>query len=613
MAGPTRTWLRRLGALVLGATLTLVAALPAPLLAAAPGPVRAPDGMVVTSQRDATEAGHKMLRVGGNAVDAAVASAFALAVAQPFSAGLGGGAFLLIRKPDGEVVALDARETAPAAATVDMYTQPGVDEYASLRGSLSVATPGFVAGLALALERYGTLSLAQVLEPAVELAERGFEIGPYHVRMLGFMQKRGMDEAFPETGRIQFPQKGQPIELGWRLVQRDLGRTLRSIAWEGTTGFYHGAIAEAIADDMAKSGGLVTREDLAGYEPKVRPALQGTYRGYDVYSFPPPSSGGVAIIESLNILEGFDLASLGAGSSASLHRIAEALKLAFADRNTFLGDSDFVDIPVAGLIDKSRGTLLRGYINPPRWRRAPWTWGRSESAIEVAVPGQPQNDAGTTHLSTTDGQGGAVALTMTINTPFGSGMTVPGTGIILNNEMDDFSVAPGTPNTYGLIDVKGANSIAPGKRPLSSMSPTFLVKDGKLFMVTGSPGGPRIISTTLQAILNVVDYGMSVSAAVAAPRIHHQWLPNRISVEPDVPADVVEGLRARGHEVKDRGRRWSAAESIVIDPETGWHLGGNDPRRDGLAKGFDHSREAEEPAPSSLSRPAEAESPPIDG
>jgi gamma-glutamyltranspeptidase/glutathione hydrolase len=301
----------------------------------------------------------------------------------------------------------------------------------------------------------------------------------------------------------------------------------------------------------------------------------------------------VAVIESLNILEGYDLASLGAGSSASLHRIAEALKLAFADRNTYLGDADFVSVPVAGLIAKKRGHILREYINPPRWRRAPWTWGRDESAILVEVPGQPQNDAGTTHLSTTDGQGGAVALTMTINTPFGSGMTVPGTGIILNNEMDDFSVAPGTPNTYGLIDVKGANSIAPGKRPLSSMSPTFLVKDGKLFMVTGSPGGPRIISTTLQAILNVVDYGMSVSAAVAAPRIHHQWLPNRISVEPELPADVVEGLRDRGHEVKDRGRRWSAAESIVIDPETGMHLGGNDPRRDGLAKGFDRALEGE--------------------
>ena len=547
--------------------------------------MRARDGMVVTSQADASRAGAAMLARGGNAVDAAVAAAFALGVTQPFSAGIGGGAFLLIRSPEGELVALDARETAPAAATPDMYTRPGVPERASLSGPLAVATPGFVSGLAAALRRYGTLTLAEVLEPAVALAERGFAISPYHARMLGYMHKRGMHERFPETGRIQFPPPGTPIEAGWRLVQEDLGRTLRTIAWEGPAGFYRGPVAQAIAEDMAKSGGILSAQDLAGYRPVLRAPVSGRYRGYEIHSFPPPSSGGVAVIESLNILSGFDLRGLGVDSPASQHRIAEALKLAFMDRNTYLGDPDYVDVPVAGLLSAQHADALRALINPPWWRRAFWTWGRDEVAIEVRSPGRPLNDSGTTHLSTTDGAGGAVALTMTINTPFGSGMTVPGTGIILNNEMDDFSVAIGVPNVYDLVDVRGANAIAPGKRPLSSMSPTVVEKDGALFLVTGSPGGPRIISTTLQAILNVVDFGMEIDEAVAAPRIHHQWIPHRVSVEAAVPEAVVEGLRARGHEIHSR-RAWSAAESIRVDAASGWHLGANDPRRDGLAVGY---------------------------
>jgi len=549
------------------------------------GPVRARDGMVVTSQADASRAGAAMLERGGNAVDAAVAAAFALAVTQPFSAGIGGGAFLLIRTSEGEMVALDARETAPAAATPDMYTRPGVPERASLVGPLAVATPGFVAGLVVALRRFGTLTLAEVLEPAVTLAERGFEISPYHARMLGYMSERGMPERFPETGRIQFPPSGTPIEAGWRLVQEDLARTLRDLAWEGPAGFYQGAVARAIADDMAKTGGLLTLEDLAAYRPKLRAPVSGRYRGYVIHSFPPPSSGGVAVIESLNILAGFHLRSLGADSPASQHRIAEALKLAFVDRNTYLGDPDYVDVPVAGLLSLKHAAALRALINPPWWQRPFWTWGSDEVALEVRSPGRPLDDSGTTHLSTTDGTGGAVALTMTINTPFGSGMTVPGTGIVLNNEMDDFSVATGVPNVYDLVDVRGANAIAPGKRPLSSMSPTVVEKDGALFLVTGSPGGPRIISTTLQTILNVVDFGMEIDAAVAAPRIHHQWIPHRVSVEQAMPEAVVEGLRARGHEIQSR-RAWSASESIRVDAPSGWHLGAADPRRDGLAVGY---------------------------
>lgn len=555
--------------------------------AAARAPAQARGGMVVTSQVDATEAGVAMLALGGNAIDAAVASAFALSVTQPFSAGIGGGAFLLVRNAEGEILAIDARETAPAAAARDMYVGPGVPERASLFGPLAVATPGFVAGMALALERYGTKSLAEVLEPAIALAARGFEIGPYHARMLDAMRRYKLPERFSETGRIQFPPAGSPAEPGWRLVQADLARTLARIAAEGPAGFYRGGIAEAIAEDMAKSGGILTAEDLASYEVRLREPVSGSYRGLEIHAFPPPSSGGVALIEALNILEGFDLAALGAGSSASVHRIAEALKLAFADRAAFLGDPDFVEVPVARLVSKPYAAGLRDRINPPWWRRAPATWGRSESVLRVEGPGLPQNDSGTTHLSTADAAGNAVALTMTINTPFGSGMTVPGTGIVLNNEMDDFSVALDTPNAYGLVDTRGANAVAPGKRPLSSMTPTIALRDGQLVFVTGSPGGPRIISTTLLSIVNVVDFGMSVQAAVSAPRFHHQWVPDQLTVEPAFPADVVEGLRARGHEVKISERNWSAAEAIAVDPETGWIYGGNDPRRDGLARGVD--------------------------
>jgi gamma-glutamyltranspeptidase / glutathione hydrolase len=584
----TDRWSRRLSrwgtTLRALAATALVALVAVPASGAWPAPARGRDGMVVTSQADASRAGLAMLARGGNAVDAAVAAAFALAVTQPFSAGLGGGAFLLVRGADGRVVAIDARETAPAAATRDMYVRPGVPERASLAGPLAVATPGFVAGVALALERYGTLPLAQVLEPAIALAERGFAIGPYHAHMLERLRAYGLPERFPETGRIQFPPVGAAIEPGWRLLQPDLARTLRRLAAAGPGDFYRGALASAIADDMAKSGGLVSEQDLADYAPRVREPVRGSYRGFEVVSFPPPSSGGVALIEALNILEGFDLAPLGAGSSASLHRIAEALKLAFADRAAYLGDPDFVEVPVARLVAKPYAARLRARIDPPWWRRAPWTWGRSEVAIRVEGPGRPLDDSGTTHLSTADAAGGAVAITMTINTPFGSGMTVPGTGIVLNNEMDDFAKATDVPNVYGLVDTTGANAIEPGKRPLSSMTPTLLLRDGHLAMVTGSPGGPRIISATLLSVLNRVDYGMSIEAAVSAPRIHHQWLPDVLYVEPEMSADVLEGLRARGHPVQVDDRDWGAVEAIAA--HDGWLFGGSDPRRDGAALGW---------------------------
>jgi gamma-glutamyltranspeptidase/glutathione hydrolase len=548
--------------------------------------VSAAHGMVVSSQADATRAGVALLEAGGNAVDAAVATAFAVGVTQPFSTGIGGGGFLLIRMASGEVVAIDARETAPAAATRDMYLQPDVPERASVKGPLAVATPGLVAGLDLALERFGTKSLAECLQPAIALADAGFEIGPHAARMMAFMRSRLPPEEFPETARIQFPPPAVPVREGWRLVQKDLARTLEAIAEQGPAAFYGGDIAEAIAAEMRRRGGLVSAVDLASYEPALRDPVSGSYRGLEVYSFPPPSSGGVILLQMLNILEGIDLGVREAGSSASLHVIAEAMKLAFADRAHYLGDPDFVEIPVERLISKRYAVSQRARIDPPWFRRAPWNWFRGEMAIRVKGPGTAVDDHGTTHLSVTDRFGNAVAITKTINTPYGSGITVPGTGILLNNEMDDFSKAIGVPNVYGLVDSRGANAIAPRKRPLSSMTPSILLKDGRVFMVTGSPGGPRIITSTMLSILNVVDFGMDVSAAVSAPRFHHQWVPDTLYVEPATPADVIEGLRARGHPVERAQRNWSAVEAILVDPETGWHLGSHDPRRDGLALGY---------------------------
>ena len=559
-----------------------VAFLAAPI--AAREPARGEHGMVVASEAGAARAGLAMLEGGGNAVDAAVATAFALGVTQPFSAGIGGGAFVLIRTADGEVIALDARETAPAAAHRDMYIAPGVPERASLFGPLAIATPGFVAGCAQALERWGTKSLAEALQPAIRLARDGVVIGGYHARMLGFLAKRGLLARFPETARIQLPEDGRPPEPGWRLVQEDLARTMEILAEEGPDAFYTGALAEAMVSDIQQRGGILTKEDLAGYAPVVREAVTGGYRDLVVHSFPPPSSGGIALIEALNILEGFPLGRLGADAPASAHRITEAMKFAFADRAAFLGDPDFVEVPTERLISKSYAATLRRRIDPPWWQRAPWDWGR-ERALVVVGPGVGHEDAGTTHLSTTDDAGNAVALTMTINTPFGSGITVPGTGIVMNNEMDDFSVAKDTPNAYGLVDTRGANAIAPKKRPLSSMTPTIIEQDGRVFLVTGSPGGPRIISSTLHSVLNVVDFGMNVADAVAAPRFHHQWEPNKVRAEPELADEIVVGLRERGHEVEVSERRWSAVEAILVDA-AGVHWGGNDPRRDGLAAGY---------------------------
>ena len=531
-------------------------------------------GMVVSTHHEAAKAGARILREGGNAIDAAVATAFAVAVAQPFSAGLGGGMFALVRLESGEFLALDARETAPAAATSTMYARPGAAKGASVHGPLAVAVPSFVPGMIQLLEKHGTMPLATVLAPAIELAESGVEIGRYHARIVGFMRGRLAKDRFPETWRIQFEPFGSKHMQGERLVQSDLAETLRLLVRRGESVFRDGVIAEAMVAEVQRRGGLLSLEDLRDYQPRWREPVMGEYRGLRVVSFPPPSSGGAVLIQALNILEGFDLAGLRSGGAPAIHLVSEAMKLAFADRAAYMGDSDFVDVPIERLLSKAYAKTQRARIN-------------LESATSIVGPGAVPEDAGTTHLSVTDSAGRAVALTMTINTPFGSGITVPGTGVILNNEMDDFAIAMGTPNSYGLVDTHGANLIEPGKRPLSSMTPTILDRDGQLYMVSGSPGGPRIISTTLLTVLNVVDWKMDPQAAVAAPRFHHQWDPNRLRVEPEMADEVIEALEARGHDVERSSRHWSAAEVIVIDAGSGRHLGGADPRTDGAAIGVD--------------------------
>jgi len=560
-------------------------ALAAPLYAQTKAVSSDANGLVVSASVEASQAGARILAAGGNAVDAAVATSFALAVTEPYHSGIGGGGFLLLRRADGEVIALDGREEAPEAAVREMFVIPGVPEDASRLGGLSVGVPGLVAMLVDALEAYGTLSLAEVMAPAIELAEQGVAIGPYHADVLTRWKVAGLAQRFPETARIQLPPDGASIRPGWRLVQTDLASTLRRIASEGKSAFYDGPIAEAIVAETRRQGGILSLEDIVGYCPKRRVPIRGTYRGFDVASFPPPSSGGVALVEMLNVLEGFDLSARGSGSLDTVHLVAEAMQLAFADRAAYLGDSDFVDVPASGLISKQYARTQRARIAPPWYRRAPWTWGRPPRAILVEHAGIPPSDGGTSHFSIADAQGNAVAVTQTINLHFGSGITVPGTGIVLNDEMDDFAKAPNAPNAFGLVDTRGANAIAPGKRPLSSMSPTILSREGQLFMITGSPGGSRIISTTLLTILNAVDFGMNAQEVVSAPRFHQQWVPDELLVEPETPTPLIDGLEARGHRVRISKQPWSSAQVILFDPVQGVFTGGSDPRSDGAAIG----------------------------
>jgi gamma-glutamyltranspeptidase / glutathione hydrolase len=561
--------------LILTACLLTAAAAPAQEAAILSGmdrhhPVWARGTMVATQEALATEVGRRVMADGGNAVDAAVAVGFALAVTLPRAGNLGGGGFMVVRLADGAAHALDYRETAPAGASRDMFLGPDGQPDAELSRfhGKAIGVPGTVAGLALALERWGTLTLAEAVAPAIRLAEEGIVVTPSLADSL-----RGAEERlrrWPASAAVFFPGEGAFFEPGDVLRQPDLAATLKRIAEEGPRGFYAGETAARIAAAAQAAGGPMTEADLAGYEAVVREPVRGTYRGHEIVSMPPPSSGGAHLIQILNLLEPFALGEMGAGSAAAIHVMAEAMKLAYADRSEWMGDSDFVDVPLAGLTSRAYADSLRPRIDLERARPA--------SEILPGAP-QPFESDQTTHYSVVDAEGVAVSNTYTINFSYGSGIVADGTGVLLNNEMDDFSAKPGVPNAYGLIGGE-ANAVAPGKRPLSSMTPTIVLKDGAPVLVTGSPGGPRIITTTLQMIVNVVDHGMNVAQATAAPRVHHQWLPDVLRVEEGLSPDTLALLRALGHDVQEMATMGST-QSILIDAETGWRLGATDPRTPG--------------------------------
>jgi gamma-glutamyltranspeptidase/glutathione hydrolase len=550
-------------------------------------PVQAPRAMVASVHKLASRAGVQMMKAGGNAVDAAVAVGFVLAVVHPQAGNLGGGGFMLIRMSDAKTRFIDYREKAPAAASANMYLdgQGNVIEDASIVGYKAIGVPGSVAGMVYAEKKYGKLSLQQVMAPAIKLAEEGFVLAEQDAREL--QEDKPLNQ-FPESRRI-FQREGNFYKAGEVLKQPDLARTLRRIA-SNPDDFYHGAMARELAVAMQKGGGLITTEDLASYEVKEREAVRGTYRGYEIISAPPPSSGGTTMIEALNILEGYDLGKRGDRSVLATHLTVEAFRRAFFDRAEFLGDPDFSKIPVAQLIDKRYGAAWRESIDPAHASaskdlRRPAIFSELEQYAGVhSQAGTVAESNHTTHYSVVDPDGNAVAVTTTLNDSFGSRVTAEGLGFLLNDEMDDFASKQGVPNMFGLIQGP-ANAIGPGKRPLSAMAPTMVLKDGKLFLVLGSPGGPRIITTVANILMGVVDYGMNIQEAVNAPRFHHQWLPDVISVEQGFTPATVKPLEGMGHRVQ-AGDYWSDGECIMIDPKSGERLGASDKRNNGRAIGF---------------------------
>jgi gamma-glutamyltranspeptidase / glutathione hydrolase len=535
-------------------------------------PVLAKSGMVSSQERRASEVGVDILKRGGNAVDAAVAVGFALAVTLPRAGNLGGGGFMLVYSAKTkESIAIDYRETAPAASTRDMFlnAQGNPDPAKSRDSGLAIGIPGTVRGLALAHERYGSgrLSLAQLIEPAIRLATDGIPVEDDLADSLPAAQAKLA--RFPASAAV-FLRDGKPLQRGDRLVQPDLATTLSAIAQQGPDAFYSGRIAAAIASSVQAIGGIMTEADLAAYRPVMRPVIRGSYRGFDIVSMPPPSSGGVHLIQMLNILEGFDLRHAGAGSAAAYHLLAEAMKPAYADRATWLGDPDRVKVPARGLASKPYAAAQRAAIDPNRARKA--------DEISAGNPAPFEGDQ-TTHYSIIDAEGNAVSNTYTLNLSYGVGMIAAGTGVLMNNEMDDFSAKSGAQNAFGLVG-GDANSVAPGARPLSSMTPTLVFRDGKLYLITGSPGGSRIITTTLQVITNVIDHGMNIAEAVAAPRIHHQWRPDVLLHEEGLSPDTLTLLSQRGHTLR-LGATSGSANSILVTPEG--LQGASDPRQRGTS------------------------------
>lgn len=537
-------------------------------------PVVAHSGMVASEQALASRIGLEILQAGGNAVDAAVAVGFALAVALPNAGNIGGGGFMVVHDaPSGTQVALDFRETAPKGAHQRMYldAQGQVIDGKSLYTHYAVGVPGTVAGLTHALQKWGSMPLDRVIAPAIELAEKGFPVSETLAKVL--KQEQKTLAPWPASTAI-FWKDGAPLRRGDLLVQKDLAQSLRLIARDGAKAFYEGPIAQKIAAEMAPHAGGITLEDLKSYQVIERVPVRGQYRGYEVVTMPPPSSGGVHLVQMLNMLQRWPLKDWGVNSAQSIHHMTESMKLAYADRAEFLGDPDFVRVPMQGLTSMRYADQLASSIHPQRAR-----------AAQTIRPGQPQayESEQTTHYSVVDKAGSAVAVTYTLNTNFGSGIVAKGTGIVLNNEMDDFAAKPGVANAYGLVG-GDANAVQAGKRPLSSMTPTIVLQDGRVALVTGSPGGPRIITTVLQTLVNTIDHGMNPAESAATPRFHHQWMPDELRLEKGFSPDTVHLLRQRGHHISVKP---AMGRTQTIQVRDGVLYGASDPRNpDGQTLGY---------------------------
>ncbi|WP_286830567.1 MULTISPECIES: gamma-glutamyltransferase [Kordiimonas] len=545
-------------------------------------PTIARNGMVVSQETYASKAGREILEQGGNAVDAAVATGFALAVTHPQAGNLGGGGFMMIYlKEEDRAIALDYREMAPAAAHRDMFLDENGDvDKKRVRFTLKASgVPGTVMGLTEALAKYGTLPLDVVMAPAIRLADEGFPMTWALYESLG--RYAGRLQADPESAKNYYKADGSLYEAGELFRQPDLAATLKAIAANGAAGFYEGPVADKLIAAMQAQGGIMTHEDLRKYHAVEREPLVGTYRGFKVVTMPPPSSGGVHVVQMLNVLEGWDLKALGHNSAAYIHRLTETMKYAYADRSKYLGDPDYFDVPVGALTDKAYAASIRGKIKLDQ---------ATPSTAIAPAQSLPEESNDTTHFSVMDKAGNMVANTYTLNFTYGNGRSVPGAGFLLNNEMDDFSAKPGVPNAFGLLGGE-ANSIEPGKRPLSSMTPTFLFKDGEPLMATGSPGGSTIITVVLQAILNVMEFDMNVQTAISVPRIHHQWYPDRLYLEPGHSIDTRRILGQMGHQVKTEATEaWDSvlgSAQSLMRTTSGMILGAADPRRPGsYAAGF---------------------------
>lgn len=538
-------------------------------------PIVAKNGMVSSENKYATEAGLQVLKEGGNAVDAAVTIGFTLAVTYPRAGNLGGGGFMVAYLAEtDEIIAIDYREKAPLSASRDMFLDENgiVDKDKSRNSILSAGVPGTVAGLTMALEKYGSIPLERAIQPAINLARNGFPVD--HELKKSLAQAKNRMQHSPASMEIFYKKDGDNYQEGDLLTQKDLAWSLEQIAQKGSQAFYRGEIAQKISSFMKENSGLITKEDLEKYSAVIRKPIKGTYRGYEIYSMPPPSSGGVHVVQMLNVLEQFPISSFGHNTAKTIHLYTETMKQAYADRSKYLGDPDFFPIPVSELTSKKYAELIKAEINLEK-----------VTPSKDIEPGNLEIIEGenTTHFSVMDSKGNAVSNTYTLNFSYGSKITIAGTGILLNNEMDDFSAKPGSPNAYGLIGGK-LNAIAPEKRMLSSMSPTIVLKDGVPFLITGSPGGSRIITTVLQIILNVIDFEMNIAEATNAVRVHHQWLPDKLNVETGLNEDTINILRDMGYKV-EIGRTIGVAETILKKEE--YMYGASDPRRPGgLTAGY---------------------------